>query len=151
EVHYRTKDYWAEGTTLSVRIATGGLLLGGTSYGAKDVTIHATIGDKLVLTTDNATHMMTITWHDQVIKMLPVSLGKPSHPSSSGNMVVMTKNYSELFVSTEPGDSYRETVYWTQRLTWGGEYIHAAPWSVDSQGKRNVSHGCTNVSDENAK
>ena len=38
-----------------------------------------------------------------------------------------------------------------QRLTWSGQYIHAAPWSVGSQGKRNVSHGCTNVSDGNAK
>lgn len=151
EVHFRTKDYWQEGTKLSVRLAVGGLSLGGNGYGAKDVTIHATIGEKILMSTDDATHTMTVTRHDQVIKTLPVSLGKASTPSSSGAMVVMTKNYSELFVSTVPGDSYRETVYWTQRLTSGGEYIHAAPWSVDSQGKRNVSHGCTNVSTANAK
>jgi hypothetical protein len=66
-------------------------------------------------------------------------------------MVVMDKNQSELFVGTDPSDPYRETVYWTQRMTSGGEYIHSAPWSVDSQGKRNVSHGCTNVSETNAK
>jgi hypothetical protein len=42
-------------------------------------------------------------------------------------------------------------VYWTQRLTVGGEYIHAAPWSEGDQGKRDVSHGCTNVSNTNAK
>ena len=66
-------------------------------------------------------------------------------------MVVMTKNQSELFVGTDPGDSYRETVYWTQRLTIDGQYIHAAPWSVGSQGRSNVSHGCTNMSTENAR
>jgi lipoprotein-anchoring transpeptidase ErfK/SrfK len=151
EVHYRSKEYWQEGTKLSVRLATGGLSLGANAYGSKDVTIQATIGDKIVMTTDNATHTMTVTQHDQVIKRIPVSLGKPKNPSSSGNMVVMTKNQSELFVSTEPGDSYRETVYWTQRLTSSGQYIHAAPWSVGDQGKRNVSHGCTNMSTELAK
>lgn len=151
EVHYRPKDYWQEGTKLSVRLAIGGLSFGGTTYGATDLTIRATIGDKIVMTTDDATKTMTVTKHDQVVKTIPVSLGRPSKPSSSGAMVVMTKSQSELFVSTEPGDSYRETVYWTQRMTVGGEYIHAAPWSEGDQGKRNVSHGCTNVSNTNAK
>jgi hypothetical protein len=36
------------------------------------------------------------------------------------------------------------------RLTWGGEFIHAAPWSVGDQGRRNVSHGCINMSTPNA-
>jgi len=151
EVHFRPKDYWQAGTKLSVRLATGGLSFGGNGYGAKDVTINATIGEKLVMTTDDSTHTMTVTKNDQVIKTIPISLGKASTPSSSGAMVVMTKAQSELFVSTDPSDPYRETVYWTQRLTGGGEYLHAAPWSVGSQGKRNVSHGCTNMSTENAK
>jgi lipoprotein-anchoring transpeptidase ErfK/SrfK len=151
ELHYRPRDYWQEGTRLSVRLATGGLPLGGNAYGARDVTIHATIGEKIVMSTDDTTHTMTVTRRDVAVRTIPVSLGKSSTPSSSGSMVVMTKNQSELFVSTAPGDSYRETVYWTQRLTWGGEYIHAAPWSVGDQGRRNVSHGCTNVSTEQAR
>ena len=151
EVHYRTKDYWQEGTKFQLRIATGGLPMGDGAYGADDLTIRASFGDKVEMLTDNATKQMTVKVHDQVVKTIPVSLGKPSKPSSSGHLVVMTKNQSELFVGTDPGDSYRTTVYWTQRLTIGGEYIHAAPWSVGDQGKRNVSHGCTNMSTENAK
>jgi lipoprotein-anchoring transpeptidase ErfK/SrfK len=151
EVHYRPREYWREGTKLQVRLAIGGLALGGDAYGESDVTIHASIGDKVVMSTDNATKMLTVTRHDQVVRTIPVSLGKPSKPSSSGAMVVMTKAQSELFVSTDPADPYRTTVYWTQRLTWGGEYLHAAPWSVDDQGQRNVSHGCTNMSDSNAE
>ena len=46
---------------------------------------------------------------------------------------------------------YRTPIDYAQRLTWGGEYIHAAPWSVAQQGHRNVSHGCINMSDANAK
>ena len=30
-------------------------------------------------------------------------------------------------------------------------YVHSAPWSVADQGKRNVSHGCINISPSNAK
>ena len=36
------------------------------------------------------------------------------------------------------------------RLTWSGEFLHAAPWSEGSQGYDNVSHGCTGMSTENA-
>ena len=151
EVHYRPKDYWQEGTKISVRAGVGGLSLGGTNYGAKDLTINVTIGDKIVMTTDNATKTMTVTQHDQVIKTIPISLGKASTPSSSGNMVVISKAESEIFTSTDPSDPYRERVYWTERITWSGQFIHAAPWSVGSQGRNNVSHGCTNMSTANAK
>ncbi|MFD0528037.1 L,D-transpeptidase [Kitasatospora arboriphila] len=48
-------------------------------------------------------------------------------------------------------DSYDLQVEWATRVTWSGEYVHAAPWSVGSQGKANVSHGCTGMSTENAK
>jgi lipoprotein-anchoring transpeptidase ErfK/SrfK len=151
EIHYRSKEYWQPNTKLSVRLGVGGLPLGDNNYGEQDVTIRASIGEKIVMSTDNATHLMTVTRGDAVARSIPISLGKPSKPSSSGAMVVMGKAEHDVFVSTEPGDSYRADVNWAQRLTWGGEYIHAAPWSVGDQGKRNVSHGCTNMSDENAK
>ena len=37
------------------------------------------------------------------------------------------------------------------RLTYSGEFLHAAPWSVGSQGYANVSHGCTGMSTANAQ
>jgi lipoprotein-anchoring transpeptidase ErfK/SrfK len=37
------------------------------------------------------------------------------------------------------------------RLTYSGEFLHAAPWSTGSQGQANVSHGCTGMSTANAK
>jgi lipoprotein-anchoring transpeptidase ErfK/SrfK len=36
-------------------------------------------------------------------------------------------------------------------VTWGGVYVHSAPWSVGSQGNANVSHGCINLSPDNAE
>ena len=36
------------------------------------------------------------------------------------------------------------------RVTYSGEFVHAAPWSVANQGHANVSHGCTGMSTANA-
>jgi len=36
------------------------------------------------------------------------------------------------------------------RVTYSGEFVHAAPWSVADQGHANVSHGCTGMSTANA-
>ena len=43
-----------------------------------------------------------------------------------------------------------DDVQYAMRLTYSGEFIHAAPWSVGSQGYANVSHGCTGMSTANA-
>ena len=44
-----------------------------------------------------------------------------------------------------------DDVKYAMRITYSGEFIHAAPWSVGSQGSANVSHGCTGMSTENAR
>ena len=36
-------------------------------------------------------------------------------------------------------DYYRLDVYNMMRISWSGEYIHSAPWSVGSQGYANVN------------
>ena len=41
-------------------------------------------------------------------------------------------------------------VFIAVRITWGGVYVHSAPWSLGSQGYANVSHGCINLSPNNA-
>ena len=64
-------------------------------------------------------------------------------------MVVMEKKEKTVFDTMDepdPANRYRTEIDFAQRLTWGGEYIHAAPWSEGVQGRRNVSHGCVNVS-----
>jgi lipoprotein-anchoring transpeptidase ErfK/SrfK len=53
---------------------------------------------------------------------------------------------------TDPNDPeyYRLEVDYAMRVTNSGEFLHAAPWSVASQGRANVSHGCTGMSTANA-
>jgi lipoprotein-anchoring transpeptidase ErfK/SrfK len=105
---------------------------------------------------DASTHQMDVVENGRTIRTMPASLGKPSFPSSSGVMVIMDKRAKAMFDSSTYGlpvdapGGYRTPVQYAMRLTWGGEFIHAAPWSVADQGRRNVSHGCINVSTPNA-
>ena len=152
-LHYRPQEYWQAGTKVSVRIATGGLWWGVKDwYGRHDLNIHFTIGKANIMQVDNATKIMTVTQDGQEVKQIPVSLGKPSTPSSSGTMVVIDKHVDYTFdTRREIENGYVVDVKYAMRLTWGGEFIHAAPWSVKAQGNRNVSHGCVNMSTENAQ
>jgi lipoprotein-anchoring transpeptidase ErfK/SrfK len=151
QVWYRPPVYWQPGTTISVRAALKGVPFGDGGYGADDRTATVTIGSKVTMLVDNKTKSMYVYQNDKLTRTIPVSLGKPSTPSSSGLMVTMSHDYSTIFDTTREGPGgYRVQVYWAMRLTWGGEFIHAAPWSVGDQGHDNVSHGCVNMSDENS-
>ncbi|WP_212826993.1 Ig-like domain-containing protein [Catellatospora sp. TT07R-123] len=153
QVTYRAPKYWKPGTTLTVRAALKGAPMGEGRYGDDDRRATAKIAkDKVELKVKNSTKQIQVYRNDKLVKEMPVSLGKDSTPSSSGTMVIMDKQESTVFDTTrEPGvDHYRVTIEYAQRLTWGGEFIHSAPWSVGDQGHRNVSHGCLNVGPGNA-
>lgn len=154
QAFYRGPEFWRPGTTIKVRAAVGGLPTGGGRYGDRDRSATAKIGRKFEMKVDNATKKMTVVQDGKTIKTMPVSLGKKSTPSSSGVMVVMEKKADTVFDTTAelgPVNGYRTEIQFAQRLTWSGQYIHSAPWSVGSQGRRNVSHGCVNVAPGNAR
>jgi lipoprotein-anchoring transpeptidase ErfK/SrfK len=158
QVEYRPKDYWQPGTKIHGRFGLGGLPVGGGRYGQQDITIDATIDTvRRVLEVDNATKQLTATQDGQVAKTMPVSLGRSDKPSFSGTMVIMERLDKTTFDSSTYGtpvnskDGYRTDVQFAERLTWDGQFIHAAPWSVAQQGHTNVSHGCVNVSTDNGQ
>ncbi|WP_405094478.1 Ig-like domain-containing protein [Micromonospora sp. NBC_01412] len=152
EIRFRPKEFWKAGTAVSYRIQAGGLPLGDGWYGRADLSVDVKTGPAVIMTVDNKTKRMTVTKDGKVIKTIPVSLGKKSTPSSSGTMVVIEKLRKTVFDTMEelgPEEGYRTKIDYAQRLTWGGEFIHAAPWSEGQQGSVNVSHGCVNVSMKN--
>ncbi|MFE9202101.1 Ig-like domain-containing protein [Micromonospora sp. NPDC007230] len=149
EVRYRPKKFWQANSTVSYRVQAGGLPIGDGWYGRADLTVDIKIGPSFVMTVENRTKRMTVTKNGKVIRTIPVSLGKKTTPSSSGTMVVIEKLRKTVFDTREelgPEEGYRTDIDFAQRLTWGGEFIHAAPWSEGVQGRVNVSHGCVNVS-----
>ncbi|WKU06544.1 Ig-like domain-containing protein [Micromonospora sp. HUAS LYJ1] len=147
QVYYRAPDFWRTGTTISVRSALAGLPIGKEYVGDADRRSTSKIGRQVALDIDNATKQMSVFQDGKLVRRIPVSLGKPSTPSSSGKMVIMEKHQQTRFDTRgEPDGGYVVDVEDAQRLTWGGEFIHAAPWSEGDQGYTNVSHGCANVS-----
>ncbi|GAA4898252.1 L,D-transpeptidase [Stackebrandtia albiflava] len=155
-LEYRPQEYWQPGTVIEVRAAIGGMPLGGGVYGEADITqtVHIS-GTARSVEVSNETKQMVAMENGEVVKTMPISLGKDSSPSYSGTMIVMEKLAETVFDTTnEPGcngeedgeDCYITDIQWAQRLTWSGQFIHSAPWSVGDQGVRNVSHGCVNAS-----
>jgi lipoprotein-anchoring transpeptidase ErfK/SrfK len=154
QAYYRAPEYWQPGTKITARIALGGHPMGKGRYGDTDRKATAKIGERFEMKVDNKSKKMTVLKNGNVVKTLPVSLGKKATPSASGTMVVMEKKEQTVFDTTDdpnPADRYRVDIAFAQRLTWSGQYIHAAPWSVAQQGRTNVSHGCLNVSTDNAR
>jgi len=152
-VHYRPKTYWKAGTKIDYRVAVRGVPMGTGWFGGTDLNVHVNIGSAVIMNVDNASKSMTITKDGKVIRKMPVSLGKKSTPSSSGTLLVMERFRRTIFDTRRelgPKLGYRAKIEYAQRLTWGGEFIHAAPWSVAQQGHTNTSHGCVNVSTANA-
>ncbi|MBB4748828.1 L,D-transpeptidase [Actinoplanes lobatus] len=149
EVHFRPQAYWKANSKVFTDVKLKGVELGDGWYGRSDLTVDLKIGREMILTVSNKTKKMTVKQDGKVIKTIPVSLGKPSTPSSSGTMVIMEKAAHTVFDTTDedPVNGYKTPIDWAQRITYSGQFIHAAPWSEGVQGKRNVSHGCVNVSE----
>ncbi len=149
EIHFRPKVFWQANTKVHYKLQTGGLPMGNGWFGRNDLSVDLKIGPALVMTVDNKTKRMTVTKDGKVIRTIKVSLGKKATPSSSGTMIVIEKKRKTVFDTFEelgPDEGYRTDIDFAQRLTWGGEFIHAAPWSEGQQGTTNVSHGCVNIS-----
>ncbi|MEI6254255.1 MAG: L,D-transpeptidase family protein [Mycobacteriaceae bacterium] len=101
-------------------------------------------------------HTFTVSIDGVIQRQMPSSMGKPKHPTPIGTFSVLEKYKSIVMdsrtigIPLEDPEGYKLTVADAVRITWGGVYVHSAPWSVGSQGYANVSHGCINLSPDNA-
>lgn len=101
-------------------------------------------------------HTFTVSIDGVIMRQMPASFGKPKHPTPIGSFSVLEKYKSIVMdsrtigIPLEDPEGYKLTVADAVRVTWGGVYVHSAPWSVGSQGYANVSHGCVNLSPDNA-
>ena len=156
-LHYRPKEYWPIHATIQAHSNLKGIKIADRLWGGDAKPLTLTTGDRFVAVTDAAAHTMTIYKNDRVINQIPVTTGKPGFETRNGVKVVLGKEPFVRMRGTTVGiaegsaDSYDLPVYWASRVTWSGEYVHAAPWSVGEQGSANVSHGCTGMSTSNAE
>jgi len=157
EVRWRPAAYWTPGTTVDVAVNTYGVDLGDGLFGQEDVTTRFTIGDEVITTVDDSTKTLTVKRNGEVIKSMPVSMGKNSTPTNNGTYIVgdrfghIVMDSSTYGVPVNSPNGYRTEVDFATQISYSGIFVHAAPWSVGSQGYSNVSHGCINVSTSNAQ
>jgi len=155
-VRWRPKDYWQPGTDVVVRSDLAGVNLGQDTWGNDDDRVKFTVGESQISTVDIANHTMVVSRGGEVVRRVPITTGKPGWDTRNGVKVIMSKDRevvmdaASIDVDQDDPEYYRLDVEYAMRITWSGEYLHAAPWSVRYQGKDNVSHGCTGMSMENA-
>lgn len=155
-LHFRPKEYWPVGASVHASSNLQGVRVANSLYGGASKSLKLTIGDRIEAITDAGSHQMIVKRNGEVIKTIPVTTGKPGFYTRNGIKVVLAKEYfvqmrsSSVGIAAGSADSYDLPVYYATRITWSGEYVHAAPWSVGSQGVANVSHGCTGMSTSDA-
>ncbi|WP_299057799.1 Ig-like domain-containing protein [uncultured Nocardioides sp.] len=157
EVRWRPKDYWEPGTEVTVDADINSVDAGDGIYGQESRTIDFTVGSSVINRVDIATHTMKTFIDGDLARTMPISAGKGGFETRSGTKVIMekfrTKTMDAATTGIQPGDPeyYNiDDVEYALRVTNSGEFLHAAPWSVGSQGSANVSHGCVGMSTEDA-
>lgn len=157
ELVYRPKEYWKPGTKVSLDLKWLGVQATEKTWLKKDSGGTFSIKNvSRVIKVDIANYTTTIVDNGEVVKTLPSTTGKKGFVTRSGTKLILEKyntlkmNSETIAIPSGSSEAYNLNVRYAMRVTWTGEFIHAAPWSVGSQGKANVSHGCVGLSTDNA-
>jgi lipoprotein-anchoring transpeptidase ErfK/SrfK len=156
EVHWRPPTYWKAGTKVQVSATLDNFYVGAGVWGSGSHTATFTIGDSHISRVDVARHQMYVYDNGKLVRTMPISAGRDKYPTKNGVHItfeksqVVTMDSATVGIPRNSPDGYYEKVYWDVRISYGGAFVHAAPWSVGQQGRVNVSHGCVNLSTSNA-
>lgn len=158
QVVWRPAQYWPTGTKVDVTADMTGVEFARNVWGTTTEPVHFEIGRSQISVIDIAGYTMQVKQDGNVVRDIPVSNGQGAtgkYATRTGTKVIMTRERTHRMTAPGLGEDdpgyYNMMVSYALRLTNSGEFLHAAPWSVGSQGRRNVSHGCTNMSTANAK
>lgn len=156
EVHWRPRKYWKPGTQVTVDADINSVSAGNGVYGQLSRRVSFEIGDSVVSKVNVKDHRMKVFINGKLARTMPISAGKPGFITRSGTKVIIEKvrdkvmDAATLGIAKDDPEYYRLDVEYAMRVTYSGEFLHAAPWSSDSQGFANVSHGCVGMSTSNA-
>ncbi len=159
QLMWRPKDFWFPGTKVTVSTPLHGLQTGDDKWIVGDDQASFTVGSSMVSTVDMHLHTLVVRRDGVVIRTIPVSTGRPGTLTETryGTKVIIERNAAITMDSATIGipqgdpNYYKIDTKWNLRVTWTGEFLHSAPWSVLAQGSQNVSHGCTNMAPVNAE
>ena len=155
QLMWRPKEYWKPGTKVQVNAPLTGVQTGESKWIRQNKGGTFTISKRArVVKVDLANHYMTVRDNGKVVASYPISAGQRTRDweTRSGTKIITEKqdhlvmDAATLGVPEDDPNYYRTDVRHAMRVTNTGEFFHGAPWSVGSQGRANVSHGCVNMS-----
>ncbi|MFE1584562.1 Ig-like domain-containing protein [Streptomyces sp. NPDC058737] len=151
----RPKDYWQEGSTVTLKLALDGVEGADGVYGVQQKSVTFKIGRNQVSYVDAKTKQMKVTQDGKTIKTIPISAGSPENKTYEGQMVI-----SEKFKETRmdgstvgftdddgKGEYDIKDVPHAMRLSTSGTFIHGNYWGKGIFGSVNTSHGCVGLQD----
>lgn len=165
--HWRPEKYYPPGTTVTVEANIFGAKLGDGLYGQEDEKATFTIGDAHVSVADDTTKQVSVFSNGKLMKTMPTSMGRGGSQTIGGRnfsfwtppgvytvidkaaKVVMDSSTYGLPVASSMG--YKLTIPYATRISTDGIYLHQLNETVWAQGNTNTSHGCLNLSGENAQ
>jgi lipoprotein-anchoring transpeptidase ErfK/SrfK len=165
DVYWRTKSYLKAGTKVSISAKAYGRNFGHALYGQADASTWFKVGAKHVSIADDNSKVISVYENDKLIKTIPTSMGRhTSIAGDTGPIDLRTNSGPHVVVGGETNinmnsasfglskgaNAYKTIVPVGVRISYDGEYVHWADWSVWAQGNTDTSHGCLNVSPDNS-
>jgi lipoprotein-anchoring transpeptidase ErfK/SrfK len=165
--HWRPQQYYAPGTTVTVAANIYGVPLGQGLYGQADKAVSFRIGDAHISIANDITKQVSVFSNGKLVRTMPTSMGMGGSETIGGhtisfwtqpgiytvmdkaNPVIMDSSTYGLPINSWLG--YKQTINWATRISTDGIYLHELEDTVWAQGNTNLSHGCLNLSAENAR
>lgn len=158
-LRYRGKHFWTPNSMVTLTMNLFGVDFGNGMIGNEDSTVAFATGAKRVAVVDSTSKRMKVYINDKQVRTMPVTMGMPEWPSSSGYHVIMDQQRHAKFnagtIGLKPGDKHYYpplTVQYASRISNSGEFVHQGlPEAMPYLGNANVSHGCIGLSPADAK
>lgn len=156
-VEFRPMYYWPGNIPVTVDLNLDGVQTGKETFGKGTTQFSFNLGPSMVTHVDAEKHKAQVYRDGEKVKTIPITTGKDGFETRSGTLVITTKERTRIMdaatggTDTSDPEYYRLKVEYAMRITNSGEFLHAAPWSVGSQGRANVSHGCVGMSTSDAQ
>ena len=166
-VHWRPREYYAPGITVTVSANIYGVQLGENLFGQEDVSTSFTIGDAHVSIADDTTKQVSVFSNGELVRTMPTSMGRGGTETVNGrtihfwtqsgtytvldkaNPVIMDSSTYGLPVNSRLG--YRQSINYATRISNDGIYLHELVDTIAQQGNTNMSAGCLNLNPDNAR
>jgi len=146
-LYFRPRRYWPTHTRVSFTGHLNGVKAARGLYGNHTLTQNFRIGSSLKVVAKTDRHYVNVYRGGRLFAHWPISSGRPGDDTPNGTYLTIEKANPVHMV----GPGYSIEVPWSVRITWSGDYLHDAYWSVGQQGFANVSHGCINMSPADAE